>query len=96
MNMQRNAITQALMDVGNPEPRTQVPQMPQLPMQQPMPMMGGGAPGAAPPAAAPAMAPPAAPMGQMPSMGAPPQMPMQPPMPQPQQPMPQQPYPMGG
>jgi hypothetical protein len=85
-DLQRNAITAALMNVGNPEPRTQVPQMPQMPMQQPLPMMGGGTPGSAP-APAPAAAPPA-PMGQMPPMGAPPQMPMQ------QQQMPMQQMPM--
>ena len=47
----RDRITQALMNVQNPPPQTQMPQMPQVP-SMPAPMATPGA-GAAPPMAAP-------------------------------------------
>ena len=80
---QRDAITQALMNIQNPPPQTPPPQMPQgmPPPMGGMPQMPppGAPPQGVPPPQAPPMAMPLSP-GVQPPMGA-----GAPPMPQPQQ-----------
>jgi len=89
-NQQRNEIAMALMNIGQPQPQTQMPQPPQIPQMPPpqgapvgqpppqgAPMGGLGAP----PMGQPPMGPVAqAPGGQaMPPQAPNPQMPQQPP-----------------
>ncbi len=103
-NSQRNSIAATLMNIAQPQPQTNVPQLPQAPMQQmgmpQQPPQGAPVGGGMPPAAMPLSpgVPPQPPMQGMAqpgaqamgAMGAAPQMgaPQQPQMPQ-QQPMPQ-------
>jgi hypothetical protein len=96
MNMQRNAITQALLNVQNPPPRTQMPGMGAgAPTQSPIVPSGvaaspnmQGAGGAVPP---PAQGSPSLPGGVPPGMGA-----MGAPMGMPGVGAPQSPQQMGG
>jgi hypothetical protein len=80
-NPQRDAITQALMNVANPPPRTAPPQMPQqagspFPQLPQMPPLAPGTPGLPPQSMTP--------MPQAPLGGAQPQTPMPQPMTGPQ------------